>query len=147
MRKQLVSIFVLLLCATVSFAQIKDFVDATEKLWNQPKDAILANLHHLYEERDQIQGYMLLDVITYLSGPNASTELYFKNNLLVAVNHFYYGPNDTLDKYEQIALQELGPSVNDNPDAPQWITTKSYIALQEARGSFVLLKIKEKDIE
>lgn len=145
--KKLAIITLLVFCATVAFAQIKELVDSSEKLWGQPKEQILANLHHLYEDRIAISKDSLYEVITYLSATNASTELYFKNDLLVAVNHFYYGSDDTLDKYEQIALQEFGPPINGNSDNPQWVTDKSYIALEEARGSFVLLMIKEKEIE
>lgn len=145
--KKLAIITLLVFCATVAFAQIKDLVDSSEKLWNLPKEQILANLHHLYEDRIAISKDSLFEVITFLSSPYQSTELYFKNNVLVAINHFYYGPNDTLEEYEQIALQEFGPPINGNSDNPRWVTNKSDITLYEARGSFVLLAIKEKEVE
>ena len=129
-----------------SFGQVKDLVMATEKLWEKPKDAIIQNLHHLSEERLQLIGNTYFEVVTYLSGEHKSTDLYFKNDVLVMVQRFFYGPEDKLEHYIEIATKEMGQPISPSETSPQWITANSIVTLREARGSYVLLEIKEKEL-
>ena len=145
--KTFLVITIFLICAIMtSFGQVKDLVMASEKLWGQPKETIIQNLHHLAEERTQLVNNTLLDVVTYLSGDHKSTDLYFKDNVLVMIQRFFYGPNDKLDRWIEIATKEMGPSTNDSEVSPQWITANSIVTLREARGSYVLLEIKGKNL-
>ena len=131
--------------ATMSFAQVKMWVDASEKLWDHPRDEVVGNLHHLWEQRWAMIDNTFEEVITYMNNPHESTELYFRHDQLVMINHFFYDKDDTLDKFAEIAKQELGEPTGQFTNT--WLTPKSIVSLKEARGSYVCLNIKEKDIE